>query len=942
MYIFQVGAKCGGGVSNQRQLTDSLLNLFTPDADSPSDLLSPTFHFPTVPISSNNPLHYHLKPPQDLRAGSSPHKESTTSYNKKKQQFACPHSNHSTGTGCCWSAGVNCASGNSVGGNTQSVDREEGGCSQHTLVTGDVLNLEEASAQWFICTPSSGLIRSGAQCVSEGTGVSSQPTYIATELFDLEKTPAEWVLCPSASCSSFSGIVRGETQQCVSENNKDISHYPYVTRELIDLEETAAVWQLVPATSCAPSSSENIKGSGQGVSGPIRNKSQQSCSSRQVLDFAEEANKWVVIPTIQCSFSPWLTNNPIRQGEAQARMVSPPSGQPSVTITRSNTNTTTTTASNNNNNKSKNNNKNTNNNSNIHKNKNQSAKRPVEPDGGGKDPNITVRKYNVSVCEKDAGAPEQQDGMFLHPQQSGAGRPVDAKEVEKLLQEALWKNSQPHQKKRDEGGAESGGSSGGCDTGYSSRCSTPPSLHGDNPTHTDSDGKQGTKRHLEVPSRTCSATGTAATAATTTTTTTITTIPTIPITTTTNSSRDSRIHNLTQRNKTKQEQTRVLSDRAGTFNEEEIQQQEHQAQQQQQQQQQQHGGIDTSNKWKCEVADTPSQLLTGSEWDGLSQQVWDMFKRHQQTNKTFDKKIRLKEKIYKIIRQNVMPKCRLYVVGSSLSGFGADCSDVDMCLMLTPYDMDQRTEAINILKFLQCELNNCGFFRKIELIRAKVPILKFRDAHSQVDVDLNCNNTVGIRNTHLLNSYSQLDWRVRPLTLVVKLWAQHHNINNAKDMTISSYSLVLMVIHYLQHGAEPPVLPCLQKAFPDKFRAHDHINSIPITEKMPTFTSNNRDSLGKLFHGLLDYFANKFTFIEETISVRTGGTVPTDQCRNVFNSKNNAHMWKYLCIEEPFDLTNTARSVYDEAVFEHVKKVFVDSFKHIDEKKDLSVILSEA
>lgn len=59
-------------------------------------------------------------------------------------------------------------------------------------------------------------------------------------------------------------------------------------------------------------------------------------------------------------------------------------------------------------------------------------------------------------------------------------------------------------------------------------------------------------------------------------------------------------------------------------------------------------------------------------------------------------------------QQNVMPKCRLYVVGSSLSGFGADCSDVDMCLMLTPYDMDQRTEAINILKYLHCELSNCG------------------------------------------------------------------------------------------------------------------------------------------------------------------------------------------------------------------------------------------
>jgi poly(A) RNA polymerase GLD2 len=43
-----------------------------------------------------------------------------------------------------------------------------------------------------------------------------------------------------------------------------------------------------------------------------------------------------------------------------------------------------------------------------------------------------------------------------------------------------------------------------------------------------------------------------------------------------------------------------------------------------------------------------------------------------------------------------------------------------------------------------------------------------------------------------------VDWRVRPLVLIVKLWAHEHGINNAKDMTISSYSLVLMVIHFLQ------------------------------------------------------------------------------------------------------------------------------------------------
>ena len=40
--------------------------------------------------------------------------------------------------------------------------------------------------------------------------------------------------------------------------------------------------------------------------------------------------------------------------------------------------------------------------------------------------------------------------------------------------------------------------------------------------------------------------------------------------------------------------------------------------------------------------------------------------------------------------------------------------------------------------------------------------------------------------------------RVRPLVLVIKKWASHHDINDASRGTLSSYSLVLMVLHYLQ------------------------------------------------------------------------------------------------------------------------------------------------
>nr|XP_027207800.1 poly(A) RNA polymerase gld-2 homolog B-like [Penaeus vannamei] len=727
-------------------------------------------------------------------------------------------------------------------------------------------------------------------------------------------------------------------------------------------------------------------------------------------------------------------------GGPHIRMVLPVCGQEIVTVTKTSSSHSTSSKNSNNNNNS--NSKNVSSGNNNHNNKKHKNHYNNKTEQGDHNNQYSVRGSKQESLGHDsrgtAQDKEKHDSERLsHPKVPVASKAVDAKEVEKLLQDALWKGSQ--QQKKSDNRSECASSSGGSDTGYSSRCSTPPGPQSLSLDHTldAAEPKLTTKRHLDVPGRRG------------------------------NNSRDSRSESPSTSSVSSQgsyhnpRQKRRYSSNADGQNTQPHHQQHHRYHQNhrphlnqhhpshhqyhyQQQISGQQGGvvggrgnhlyynsfpdvanrdctnyhnrryergynnygynghydyypshhhynnsdgrynhgynnryhnnhrnhynnhcpphntknnrdqgklpvseragtfsserINTNFQWKSEVVGTPSDLLNGSEWDNLSQQVWDTFQCHQQTDKTFVKKMKLKDKIFKVIR-NVLPMCRLFVVGSSLSGFGADSSDVDMCLMVTPGDLDQRREATAVLRLLQRELNNCGFIQKMELIRAKVPILKFRDSDSEIDVDLNCNNAVGIRNTHLLNSYSQLDWRVRPLVLVVKLWAHYHDINNAKDMTISSYSLVLMVIHYLQHGTEPPLLPCLQRAFGEKFRPNAHILSIPVTEKMPTFTSNNHDSLGKLFHGFLDYFANTFTFIEDTISVRTGGTMPTSQCRSVRSRKNDWRMWKYLCIEEPFDLTNTARSVYDEEVFERVKKVFGDSFKLLAESKDLSTII---
>ncbi|XP_076635181.1 poly(A) RNA polymerase gld-2 homolog A isoform X1 [Colletes latitarsis] len=341
-----------------------------------------------------------------------------------------------------------------------------------------------------------------------------------------------------------------------------------------------------------------------------------------------------------------------------------------------------------------------------------------------------------------------------------------------------------------------------------------------------------------------------------------------------------------------------------------------------------------------EVTHTPDELLNGSVWDNLSRDVWAKFMFNQQTETVYRNKMMLWRYLYVYIK-TTFPRYGLFLVGSTMNGFGSDNSDVDMCLLVRHTEMDQRNEAIGHLdQILKC-LKRCGFIEQLELIQAKVPILKFHDSIQNLEVDLNCNNAVGIRNTHLLYCYSQIDWRVRPLVLVIKLWAQSQNINDAKNMTISSYSLVLMVIHFLQCGVNPPVLPCLHSLYKGKFTPHTDIHCIDILEKLDIPASvlrpKNWQPLGDLLVEFFRYYVI-FDFNQYAISVRLANKIPIEECRRARSYKNDPHQWKYLCIEEPFDLTNTARSVYDPDVFARIKHVFDCTYQNLKEHHDLARI----
>ncbi|KAM6391767.1 poly(A) RNA polymerase GLD2 isoform 2-T3 [Rhynochetos jubatus] len=328
----------------------------------------------------------------------------------------------------------------------------------------------------------------------------------------------------------------------------------------------------------------------------------------------------------------------------------------------------------------------------------------------------------------------------------------------------------------------------------------------------------------------------------------------------------------------------------------------------------------------------PTETTLPEAKDKLSEQVLQLFEACRQQTCDLNRKEICRTQLQREI-QRIFPQSRLFLVGSSLNGFGTRTSDGDLCLVVKEEPVNQKTEARRILSLVQKLFSTkLCYIERPQLIRAKVPIVKFRDKVSCVEFDLNVNNVVGIRNTFLLRTYAYIENRVRPLVLVVKKWARFHDINDASRGTLSSYSLVLMVLHYLQTLPEP-ILPSLQKMYPESFDPTMQLHLIhQAPSTIPPYLSKNGSSLGDLLVGFFKYYATEFDWSHQMISVREAKAVPRPDGIEWRN--------KFICVEEPFDRTNTARAVHEKQKFDIIKDQFLKSWQVLRDKKDLNLILS--
>jgi len=187
------------------------------------------------------------------------------------------------------------------------------------------------------------------------------------------------------------------------------------------------------------------------------------------------------------------------------------------------------------------------------------------------------------------------------------------------------------------------------------------------------------------------------------------------------------------------------------------------------------------------------------------------------------------EKLSRVSSGEYSAHCSVF--GSSANGFGSPASDVDLALEVARSSGDalDAWSVADLLGELEGLLQEAGMLDLSTRATARVPLLKFSDPVTGLEVDIGLNNVLAQRNTALLRAYASLDAvNVRCLGYMVKSWAKARDLNDPVTGTLSSYAWLLCLLSFLQRrsakpaavrsisaaNSGPTMLPCLQSLPP--------------------------------------------------------------------------------------------------------------------------------
>ncbi|EDV99463.1 GH13010 [Drosophila grimshawi] len=150
------------------------------------------------------------------------------------------------------------------------------------------------------------------------------------------------------------------------------------------------------------------------------------------------------------------------------------------------------------------------------------------------------------------------------------------------------------------------------------------------------------------------------------------------------------------------------------------------------------------------------------------------------------------QRIENIIRA-LWPQALVEIFGSFRTGLFLPNSDIDLVVLGFWKQLPLRSLELELLRL---DIAEAGTMRV--LATAAVPIIKFTDRETKIKVDLSFNMANGVQSAELIKIFKRDYPALGYLVMVLKQFLLQRDLNEVFTAGLSSYSLILLCISFLQ------------------------------------------------------------------------------------------------------------------------------------------------
>uniref|UniRef100_A0A8B9GC84 Terminal nucleotidyltransferase 4A n=1 Tax=Amazona collaria TaxID=241587 RepID=A0A8B9GC84_9PSIT len=232
--------------------------------------------------------------------------------------------------------------------------------------------------------------------------------------------------------------------------------------------------------------------------------------------------------------------------------------------------------------------------------------------------------------------------------------------------------------------------------------------------------------------------------------------------------------------------------------------------------------------------------------------------------------------------KDLWPTADVQIFGSFSTGLYLPTSDIDLVV----FGKWERP-PLQLLEQALRKHNVAEPYSIKVLDKATVPIIKLTDQETEVKVDISFNVETGVKAARFIKEYMKKYSLLPYLILVLKQFLLQRDLNEVFTGGISSYSLILMAISFLQ--------------------LHPRIDARRADE-----------NLGMLLIEFFELYGRNFNYLKTGIRIKNGGAYIAKE--EIMKVMTNGYRPSMLCIEDPLLPGNdVGRSSYGAM---QVKQVF--------------------